>query len=75
MSCIFVSLQKVSDCYPIFIYSEGFIRFHPIVNPAGSDTDSNVTLTIRAWDGTSKDTVCTSGITNHSEQPLTIQPT
>ena len=62
---MFVFLQNVSECYPVFIYPEGCIRFHPIVNPARSD--SIVTMTIRAWDGTSKDTTCTSGIANHSE--------
>lgn len=58
-TCICIIVQNVSDCYPIFIPPDGYIRFHPIVNPAL--TDINVTLIIRAWDNSSGETACTSG--------------
>ena len=58
-------MQNVSDCYPIFITPEGFVRFHPIANP--NRLDINITLTIRAWDGSSQHTVCASEISNDSE--------
>ena len=61
--CVF--LQNVSDCHPLFIYPEECIRFHPIVNPSRSNY--NVTMTIRAWDGTSENTTCTDGIASQSE--------
>ena len=38
----------------------GFIRFYPAINP--DQSDANVTVTVRAWDGTSRDTPCTNGV-------------